>query len=36
MHARVTRYEGSAPGAIEETLETKKGVLPTGSGRPRA
>ena len=24
MHARVTRYEGAAPEAIDETLETKK------------
>jgi len=33
MHARVTRYEGAAPEAIEETLETKKRVLPTEFGQ---
>ena len=33
MHARVTRYEGGAPAAIEETLEKKKGVLPTEFGQ---
>ena len=33
MHARVTRYEGAAPDAIEETLETKKRVLPTEFGQ---
>jgi heme-degrading monooxygenase HmoA len=33
MHARMTRYEGAAPEAIEETLETKKGVLPTEFGQ---
>ena len=33
MHARVTRYEGTAPEAIEETLEKKKGVLPTEFGQ---
>jgi hypothetical protein len=33
MHARVTRYEGAAPQAIDEALETKKKVLPTESGQ---
>jgi hypothetical protein len=33
MHARVTRYEGAAPETIEETLETKKRVLPTEFGQ---
>jgi hypothetical protein len=33
MHARVTRYEGAAPEAIEETLQTKKRVLPTEFGQ---
>ena len=33
MHARVTRYEGAAPEAIEATLEAKKGVLPTEFGQ---
>jgi hypothetical protein len=33
MHARVTRYEGAPPEAIEETLETKKRVLPTRFGQ---
>src|SRR6187200_2425415 len=33
MHARVTRYEGAAPEAISETLETKKRVLPTEFGQ---
>jgi hypothetical protein len=33
MHARVTRYEGAAPEAIEDTLETKKRVLPTEFGQ---
>jgi hypothetical protein len=33
MHARVTRYEGAPPDAIEETLETKKRVLPTEFGQ---
>jgi len=28
MHARMTRYEGGAPEAMEETLQAKKGVLP--------
>jgi heme-degrading monooxygenase HmoA len=29
----MTRYEGGAPQAIEETLEAKKGVLPTEFGQ---
>ena len=33
MHARVTRYEGAAPEAMEQTLETKKRVLPTEFGQ---
>jgi hypothetical protein len=33
MHARVTRYEGGEPDAIDETLETKKSVLPTQPGQ---
>ena len=33
MHARLTRYEGAAPEAIEQTLETKKRVLPTEFGQ---
>jgi heme-degrading monooxygenase HmoA len=33
MHARVTRYEGGAPDAIEENLRRKKHVLPTEPGQ---
>ena len=33
MHARMTRYEGVAPGAIEEAVQAKKGVLPTEFGQ---
>jgi Antibiotic biosynthesis monooxygenase len=33
MHARVTRYEGGAPEAMEENLERKKHVLPTEPGQ---
>jgi hypothetical protein len=33
MNARVTRYEGAAPEAIEEALQTKKRVLPTERGQ---
>jgi heme-degrading monooxygenase HmoA len=33
MQARMTRYEGGAPDAIEETVEAKKGVLPTEFGQ---
>jgi hypothetical protein len=29
----MTRYEGASPEAIEETVETKKGVLPTEFGQ---
>jgi heme-degrading monooxygenase HmoA len=33
MHARVTRYQGAAPDAIEENLQQKKHVLPTEPGQ---
>ena len=33
MHARVTRYEGADPDAMAETVEKKKGVLPTEFGQ---
>jgi len=33
MFARLTRYEGGAPEAIEETLQTKRRVLPTEPGQ---
>ena len=33
MHARVTRYEGVDPDAMAETVEMKKGVLPTEFGQ---
>jgi quinol monooxygenase YgiN len=33
MHARMTRYEGVAPDAIEEAVQAKKGVLPTEFGQ---
>jgi len=33
MHARMTRYEGVAPDAVEEAVEAKKGVLPTEFGQ---
>ena len=33
MHARMTRYEGAPPDAIEETVQAKKGVLPTEFGQ---
>jgi hypothetical protein len=33
MHARMTRYEGAAPDAIEENLQRKKHVLPTEPGQ---
>lgn len=33
MHARMTRYEGAAPDAIEDSLEAKHGVLPTEFGQ---
>jgi heme-degrading monooxygenase HmoA len=33
LFARLTRYEGASPDAIEEALETKKRVLPTEYGQ---
>jgi len=33
MHARVTRYEGGSPEAMEENLQRKKHVLPTELGQ---
>jgi len=33
MHARVTRYEGASPDAMEENLQRKKHVLPTEPGQ---
>ena len=33
MFARLTRYEGASPDAIEDALETKKRVLPTEYGQ---
>ena len=33
MHARMTRYEGAAPEAIDETLVAKKKVLPSELGQ---
>jgi len=33
MHARVTRYEGGSPEAMEENLRRKKHVLPTELGQ---
>lgn len=33
MHARVTRYEGGTPEALEENLQKKKHVLPTELGQ---
>jgi hypothetical protein len=33
MHARVTRFEGAAPDAIDENLQRKKHVLPTEFGQ---
>ena len=33
MHARMTRYEGASPEAIEEAVQAKKGVLPTEFGQ---
>ncbi len=33
MHARMTRYEGAAPDAIDENLQRKKHVLPTEPGQ---
>lgn len=33
MHARVTRYEGGVVENMDETLQAKKGVLPTEFGQ---
>jgi quinol monooxygenase YgiN len=33
MHARMTRYRGAAPDAVEDALQAKKGVLPTEFGQ---
>lgn len=33
MHARLTRYEGGVPDAIDENLQQKKHVLPTEPGQ---
>jgi heme-degrading monooxygenase HmoA len=33
MFARLTRYEGASPEAIEDALEAKKRVLPTEHGQ---
>jgi heme-degrading monooxygenase HmoA len=33
MFARMTRYEGGSPDAVDETLQTKKKVLPTEPGQ---
>jgi hypothetical protein len=33
MHARVTRYEGAAPEAVDENVQAKKGVLPSEFGQ---
>ena len=33
MHARMTRYEGCPPDAMDEALAKKKGVLPTEFGQ---
>ena len=33
MHARVTRYEGATPDAVDDALEAKKRVLPTEFGQ---
>jgi hypothetical protein len=33
LFARLTRYEGASPDAVEEALETKKRVLPTEYGQ---
>ena len=33
MHARMTRYEGAAPDAMQESLEAKKRVMPTEFGQ---
>jgi heme-degrading monooxygenase HmoA len=33
MYARMTRYEGGSPEAMDEALQTKKKVLPTEPGQ---
>jgi hypothetical protein len=33
MFARITRYEGGSPDAIDQELERKKRVLPTAPGQ---
>jgi hypothetical protein len=33
MFARLTRYEGASPDALDEALEAKKRVLPTEQGQ---
>jgi heme-degrading monooxygenase HmoA len=33
VHARLTRYQGASPEAIDETLEMKRRVLPTAPGQ---
>jgi heme-degrading monooxygenase HmoA len=33
VYARLTRYEGGSPEAIDETLEAKRRVLPTEPGQ---
>ena len=33
MHARLTRYEGISPDAIDDGLENKKRVLPNAPGQ---
>ena len=33
MHARVTRYEGGTPEALDDAVETKKRALPTEFGQ---
>jgi hypothetical protein len=33
MYARMTRYEGASPDSIEDTVQAKKGVLPTEFGQ---
>ncbi len=35
MFARLTRYEGARPDAIDDALETKKKVLPTEYGQTK-
>jgi hypothetical protein len=33
MHVRLTRYEGASPDQIDQTLETKRRVLPSEPGQ---